>query len=573
MLENLCLSTVNNEDLIYSTKDWYRICESYQPNGGQWALQTKAVLDRIRLALGDRSQYYHKTIQPSVQYLGGLLSVERWVIDIFTEELIRAGSAGSLSMLVNRLDPILRKVANLGCWQVISPAEVCGIVIAVSELISVQNKVYKKPTVIIANKVSGEEEIPDGAVAVLTSDMPDVLAHVSIRARNSKVLFASCFDQNIFSDLKLKEGKAVSIRLNSTSLIITDTSSSNISLKPSASSSTPQGLSFKKKTFSSRYAVSLEDSNSEMVGAKSCNIKFLSGKVPSWIKLPASVALPFGVFEKILSEDINKELAKKISSFSELVERGDLSKLRAIQDTVMQMKAPPRLAQELWSKMKSAGIPWPVGEGEDTWDRAWQAMKKVWASKWNERAYISCRKANLNHNNLCMAILIQEIICADYAFVIHTKNPVSGDSTEIYTEIVKGLGETLVGAYPGRAMSFITKKSNLRSPIVIGYPSKSIGLYIKAKMSIIFRSDSNGEDLQGYAGAGLYDSVSMDKQEEVVLDYSSDRMIVDIAFQTSIFSRIAEAGKIIEDLYGCAQDIEGVVKNGEVYVVQTRPQI
>lgn len=495
------------------------------------------------------------------------------MIDIFTEELIRAGSAGSLSMLVNRLDPILRKVANLGCWQVISPAEVCGIVIAVSELISVQNKVYKKPTVIIANKVSGEEEIPDGAVAVLTSDMPDVLAHVSIRARNSKVLFASCFDQNIFSDLKLKEGKAVSIRLNSTSLIITDTSSSNISLKPSASSSTPQGLSFKKKTFSSRYAVSLEDSNSEMVGAKSCNIKFLSGKVPSWIKLPASVALPFGVFEKILSEDINKELAKKISSFSELVERGDLSKLRAIQDTVMQMKAPPRLAQELWSKMKSAGIPWPVGEGEDTWDRAWQAMKKVWASKWNERAYISCRKANLNHNNLCMAILIQEIICADYAFVIHTKNPVSGDSTEIYTEIVKGLGETLVGAYPGRAMSFITKKSNLRSPIVIGYPSKSIGLYIKAKMSIIFRSDSNGEDLQGYAGAGLYDSVSMDKQEEVVLDYSSDRMIVDIAFQTSIFSRIAEAGKIIEDLYGCAQDIEGVVKNGEVYVVQTRPQI
>lgn len=64
--------------------------------------------------------------------------------------------------------------------------EVCGFVVNVNELITVQNKVYRKPTVIIANKVSGEEEIPDGAVAVLTSDMPDVLAHVSIRARNSK---------------------------------------------------------------------------------------------------------------------------------------------------------------------------------------------------------------------------------------------------------------------------------------------------------------------------------------------------------------------------------------------------
>lgn len=92
-----------------------------------------------------------------------------------------------------------------------------------------------------------------------------------------------------------------------------------------------------------------------------------------------------------------------------------------------------------------------------------------------------------------MAMLIQEVICGEYAFVIHTNNPVSGDSSEIYTEvrelssisaalennsnngiikklsisqIVKGLGETLVGAYPGRAMSFITKKTNLKSPTV-----------------------------------------------------------------------------------------------------------
>lgn len=37
-------------------------------------------------------------------------------IDTFTEELIRTGSAGSLSMLINRLDPILRKFANLGWY-------------------------------------------------------------------------------------------------------------------------------------------------------------------------------------------------------------------------------------------------------------------------------------------------------------------------------------------------------------------------------------------------------------------------------------------------------------------------
>lgn len=59
--------------------------------------------------------------------------------------------------------------------------------VVAEELLSVQNKVYDRPTVLVVKSVKGEEEIPDGAVAVLTPDMPDVLSHVSVRARNSKV--------------------------------------------------------------------------------------------------------------------------------------------------------------------------------------------------------------------------------------------------------------------------------------------------------------------------------------------------------------------------------------------------
>ncbi|KAK2659965.1 hypothetical protein Ddye_006498 [Dipteronia dyeriana] len=567
VLENLCLSMVNNEDLIYCTKDWYRVCESYKTSDGQWALQAKAILDRLQLVLAERSQDYHKKIQPSVQYLGNLLGVEKHAIDSFTEELVRGGLAAVLSKLINCFEPILRKVANLGCWQVISPVEVCGFITSVNELITCQNKVYRKPTVIIASRVTGEEEIPYGVVAVLTSDMPDVLSHVSIRARNDKVCFATCFDQNILRNLQLKEGKAISIQLKSTNLIISDISSSGLSLNSFIPSYIPRGVTFKRKTFRGKYAVSVEDFTAEMVGAKSCNIKFLRGRVPSWIKIPMSVAIPFGAFETVISEAVNKDIANKISHSYKLVQSGDLSKLQAIKEAVLQMSAPSSLTYELKSKMRSSGIPWPGDEGERRWNLAWRAIKKVWASKWNERAFISCRKANINHNDLCMAVLIQEIICADYAFVIHTKNPLSGDVSEIYTE---GLGETLVGAYPGRAVSFITKKNNLKSPIV-GYPSKLIGLYCKP--SIIFRSDSIGEDLENYAGAGLYDSVVMDEEERIVLDYSGNRMIVDKAFQISLLSRIPEAGKIIESLYGSPQDIEGVVKDGVIYVVQARPQI
>ncbi|GAY47637.1 hypothetical protein CUMW_105910 [Citrus unshiu] len=559
LLESLCLSVVNNEDLIYCTKDWYRVSESYITNDAQWALQAKAILDRLQLVLAERSQTYQKKFQPSVKYLGCLLGVEKYAIDNFTEELVRAQSEAVLSILINRFEPVLRKVANLGCWQVISPVEVCGFITSVNELITLQNKVYRRPTIIIASRITGEEEIPVGVVAVLTPDMPDVLSHVC---------FATCFDQNILRNLRLKEGKAVSIRLKSTNLIISDISSSNLSLSSSALPSIPRGITFKRKIFRGKYAVSVEDFTPDMVGAKSCNIKFLRERVPSWIKIPTSVAIPFGAFETVLSENINKDIANKISRLYKFINGGDLSKLQEIQEAVLQMSAPLSLIYELKNKMRSSGMPWPGDEG---WNLAWRSIKKVWASKWNERAFISCRKANLNHDNLCMAVLIQETICGDYAFVIHTKNPLSGDDSEIYTEIVKGLGETLVGAYPGRAMSFVTKKNNLKSPIVTCYPSKLIGLY--GKPSIIFRSDSNGEDLEKYAGAGLYDSVIMNDPEKVVLDYSRDPMVGDKSFQTSVFSKIAETGKIIESLYGYPQDIEGVLKDGLIYVVQARPQM
>lgn len=339
--------------------------------------------------------------------------------------------------------------------------------------------------------------------------------------------------------------------------------------------SSPNELSLrivlKKKCFAGTYAVSADEFSGELVGSKSFNIAYLKGKVPSWVKIPMSVALPFGVFENVLSQDLNKDVANKITALNSLVAKGDFTKLGDIRETILQLRPPLQLINGLKAKMQSAKMPWPGDEGEKRWQQAWMAIKKVWASKWNERAYFSARKVKVEHNDLCMAVLVQEIINADYAFVIHTTNPLSGNTSEIYAEIVKGLGETLVGAYPGRAMSFVTNKSALQSPKIVGYPSKKVGLFIK--QSIIFRSDSNGEDLEGYAGAGLYDSVPMDQEEKRLIDYSTDKLIADMNFQYSILSKIATAGSVIEKLYKRAQDIEGVIKDGELYIVQTRPQM
>ncbi|KAI3467562.1 hypothetical protein Pfo_024225 [Paulownia fortunei] len=572
VIENLALSVDNNEDLIYCLKGWNLALSMLKSRDDHWALFAKSVLDRTRLSLASKAESYHQLLQPSAEYLGARLGVDQRAVNIFTEEIIRAGSAASLSSLLNRLDPVLRQTAHLGSWQVISPVEAIGYVVVVDQLLSVQNISYSKPTILVAKSVKGEEEIPDGAVAVLTPDMPDVLSHVSVRARNSKVCFATCFDSNILANIQANEGKLLRLKPTSADVVYSEmTDDELVSSTNSKEVSSAPSVTLVRKQFAGRYAITSEEFTSEMVGAKSRNIAHLKGKVPSWVNIPTSVALPFGVFETVLSDNLNQVVAKKLQVLKRKLDEGNFSALGEIRNTVLELSAPPQLVKELKEKMQSSGMPWPGDEGAQRWEQAWIAIKKVWGSKWNERAYFSTRKVKLDHGYLCMAVLVQEIINADYAFVIHTTNPSSGDSSEIYAEVVKGLGETLVGAYPGRALSFSCKKNDLNSPQVLGYPSKPVGLFIR--QSIIFRSDSNGEDLEGYAGAGLYDSVPMDEEEKVVLDYSSDALISDSNFRHSILSSIARAGSAIEDLYGSAQDIEGVVKDGKIYVVQTRPQM
>jgi len=56
---------------------------------------------------------------------------------------------------------------------------------------------------------------------------------------------------------------------------------------------------------------------------------------------------------------------------------------------------------------------------------------------------------------------------------------------------------------------------------ILMFPSKSDGMFMPE--SLIFRSDSNSEDLEGYAGAGLYDFITMAETELKKVDYNGDR--------------------------------------------------
>jgi alpha-glucan,water dikinase len=97
-----------------------------------------------------------------------------------------------------------------------------------------------------------------------------------------------------------------------------------------------------------------------------------------------------------------------------------------------------------------------------------------------------------------------------------------------------------------------------------------VGLYGDG---LIFRSDSNVEDLEGYAGAGLYDSVLLKTPEERPLDYTEDRLVWDAGFQKELFRGIGQLAQDVERAFEGPQDIEGAWVHSVFHVVQTRPQV
>lgn len=108
---------------------------------------------------------------------------------------------------------------------------------------------------------------------------------------------------------------------------------------------------------------------------------------------------------------------------------------------------------------------------------------------------------------------------------------------------------------------------------VNSYPNKPIEL--TTDCGFIFRSDSNSEDLPGFAGAGLFDSYAIEDEVRRRVAYSSDRLTTDASFKTEFMATVGKIGETIEDIYeGDPQDIEGAYStDGKYYVVQTRPQV
>lgn len=534
----------------------------------EWALQTHAVLERVARALGGIVDRFFSLLQPRAEHLGEALDIERWVRSLFTEEVLRGQPPFALAAVLKRLEPKLRAEAALGDWQVVSRASGRGVLEVASTLREVQGRELFEPTIFVVERVAGDEEIPPGVVAVLTNDSTDLVSHVAVRARNAHVLFATCHRPALLDELRARAGAilhvdvdaAGNVRIDEREQERYDTTQPFEPIRRVKTLEVPLPPPFTRWVLgSARFAEGL-------VGGKSLHLQELRGQLPGWIQLPEAIALPFGAFEQVLRLSENSEAAARYEKLVEGLDRRELARgLAELHELVLGLVAPPELRDQLEQACKAAGLPWPAD-----YRRSWQCIKEVWASKWSERATLSRDTHGLPHDRLAMAVLVQQVVPADYAFVLHTVNPLDGDRSLLYGEVVAGLGETLVGNYPGRALGFLARKDGATPPEIVAYPSKSSAL---RGGGLIFRSDSSGEDRADFAGAGLYESVLHTPPTSTLVDYTREPLINDEAFRNALLSKLVSIGRLVEEAQGCPQDIEGAICGPRYHVVQARAQV
>ena len=582
LLKNLNLYFDNFEEINICLKDWISIGEKLKNEVNQGnvnsAIKVKSITDRIGRLLGHVIDYYNTVVGPRAIYFGKGCKVDEKIVDIFTEEEIRGSLFFALSAILKKIEPILRNKANLGAWLIISRGNenVEGKVRYEKDLKNIQLENFKEKTILLTENVGGSEEIPNNCTGVIIlngNNYPDMLAHVSVRARNLKVAFLVCFEQNMYQSLKDNVDKYLQIKFNGNNIEYKNINNleENKEEKENKINNNIKPTKIDEK-FDKAF-IEIDEFEKDKVGAKSNNLKKIYKSLPEWIKYPESFSLPFNVFDYFMNLPQNSEekqnLQNLISQLDSLPDN-ELNKaselLNKCASIINEMELPEE--NDYYKQLTSRLVKFGINEKE--LPEAFKSIKKVWASKYNERAFISCRKIGIKLEEISMAVLCQKIIEAEYAFVIHTKNPSNNDKNEIYAEVVYGMGESLVGAYEGQSFSFIYNKDKKNFEIKT-YPNKSLALKNKG---FIFRSDSNTEDLEGFAGAGLFDSIPMVDYEEVKMEYGINKIFWEEKWLGELMKGIVDLGLEVEKIFGGEpQDIEGVYYNKEFYIVQTRPQV
>ena len=167
-----------------------------------------------------------------------------------------------------------------------------------------------------------------------------------------------------------------------------------------------------------------------------------------------------------------------------------------------------------------------------------EAVRRCWSSLFTAQAIFYRSQRGFDETPVSMAVVVQKMIGSEKSGVSFTVDPVLRNHYQMVIEGVWGLGE---GVVSGQITPDHYKLDRETYEIAFEFvPSKKI---------MFCRSSRGGVE---------------------VLPVPKDRVSVRVLSDDELH-QLVDLGNLVEDHFGCPQDIEWAVENGVIYLLQSRP--
>lgn len=520
-------------------------------------LRLKATVSRARRLAESCSDRIMALFPRRARTLGHALGVPPPAIQIFAEAEIRGHLIFQLSKLASAVLRRIREELAQPAWDVIVAGEAAGRVRPAEHL----DGNFSEPALVLLDHAEGDEEIPAGVAGiVLAHDLPH-LSHFGVRARQAGVVLLACEETAKFAELKRLEGKMVS--LTATAEQVEWRLAETAGAKPARAREVRISQA---RLMPAPACIPLEQAQADRGGNKADGLRRLAElarRADAGFAVPPAVVVPFGVMEEALrtTPEVAAEY-RRILNHLDAASDGLASAAQRLRELIQQLRVPEEVVTDVAAEFGSdarlmvrssandedleelagaglyesvANVP-PAGVAP--------AVREVWASLWTRRAVLSRQQAGIPQTQAHIAVLIQQMLAPDYSFVLHTVNPIYHNRQEAYAEIAVGLGETLASAAArGNPWRLVCQKSSGRVT------------------TLAFASFSDA--LRPNPAGGLV---------RKTVDYSRVPLTRDRKVRENLGQRLAAIAQLVETAFHGPQDIEGVVKGDDIYLVQARPQ-
>jgi phosphoenolpyruvate synthase/pyruvate phosphate dikinase len=215
----------------------------------------------------------------------------------------------------------------------------------------------------------------------------------------------------------------------------------------------------------------------------------------------------------------------------------------------------PALEDEILAAFDKLNTPYVAvrssGTGEDSEDATWagqldtvlnvtrdnliEAVKKCWGSTKSDRAVAYAKERSLNVGEI--AVIVQAMIECDLSGAAFSAHPVTQDTSQVVVEAGYGLGEAILSGQVTPDTYFVDKSSG-----------KIIKKHISAQDKKLVQDGS---------GKNVWQKVSEPADQQKLTDEQIEEL--------------AKAVTKVEEIYKKPADIEWAIKDGKVYLLQSRP--